>query len=938
MRPLLSVAILIPLCWLGGASAGEVHQAWLHHTDFADFARGTLEDGGANLYVTRSGSVRMIHTLDLNNDGYLDLFVAQDHNQLENEDLLIYWGTPQGPRSILPPLPDQQPMGKLLREIRSRDGGVTRLPSDGGGPSLLADLNGDGYLEIVFCNFIHNYSVHMKALIYWGSPEGYGADRRTELPTLMASDVEAADFNRDGYLDLAFANNGTEGGERHGHAHHQESYIYWNGPTGFSTERRSSIPSISAVDCEAGDLNNDGYPELLFLNNNTKEKSLFLYWGGAEGFSESRRQIHRWGDLLGAELADLDGDGSLDLVVTHRDDRAEVRRGSAKGFADKPWRQYPTRGATTPSVTDFNRDGFADLVLPNRKGEFSYLYWGSSNGPSTQEMLKLPTLHAAAAAFRDFNGDGWVDLAFANQQDGRTYDVNSYIYWNGPEGFDPSHRLELQGFGAVSLQAGDLNHDGHADLVLVNRNTGSETSLPSLIYWGNPYHHYSAAALSTLPFSMSAPAIADLDQDGWVDVAFPRGRIYWGGQQGYSQGHSQDLSISSGYGAATADLNRDGYLDLVISGGTAYGEKQKPTGFILWGSETGYDWSRRSELKLSTLISQSPTIADLNKDGFLDLVFCDVDSPQVELFWGTAQGTFSRSHHSSLQVQPSSTVEVADLNADGWLDMIVGGGWDSEQFGRPTQHISILWGSREGYSEDRILRLEGYDPLEHAVADLNRDGFLDIVTSNYHAYFTRSIPAFIYWGSAEGSYSESRRSHLPAESSGALTVADLNQDGWYDIAVFNHLDRGDHGAGTYIYWGGPQGYSPARRHWIQTFGPHFGARKDVGNIYDRKLRETYRSAPLHLPEGKQASRLRWEAATPHGTGVLLQVRSAASESSLTDAAWTGLGGEGDHFKDSGAALDLPGSHRWLQYRATLTTPNGGSTPVLEAVHIDVRQE
>ena len=433
-------------------------------------------------------------------------------------------------------------------------------------------------------------------------------------------------------------------------------------------------------------------------------------------------------------------------------------------------------------------------------------------------MVKLPTLHATEAAFRDFNGDGWVDLAFANEQDGRTYDVNSYIYWNGPEGFDPAHRQELQGFGAVSLQAADLNLDGHADLVLVNRNTGSEASIPSLIYWGNPNHHYSQAALSTLPFSMSAPAIADLDQDGWVDVAFPTGRIYWGGHQGYSQGHSQDLSVPSGYGAATADLNRDGYLDLVISAGTAYGEP-KPKGIILWGGRDGYDWSKRSELKLNTLISQSPTIADLNKDGLLDLVFCDVDGPRLEIFWGTDRGTFSRSHHSALRVQPSSTVEVADLNADGWLDMIVGGGWDSEQFGRPTRHISIVWGSREGYSEDRMLRLEGYDPLEHAVADLNRDGFLDIVTSNYHAYFTRSIPAFIYWGSPEGSYSESRRAHLPAESSGALTVADFNQDGWDDIVVFNHLDQGDHGAGANIYWGSPQGYSADRRHWIQTFGP-----------------------------------------------------------------------------------------------------------------------
>ena len=118
MRPLLSIVILIVLCWPVGTSGGESHQAWLHHSDFADFAGGTLEDGGANLYVTRSGSVRMIHTLDLNNDGYLDLFVAQDHDQVENEDLLIYWGTAQGPRSILPPLPDQQPLGKLLREIR----------------------------------------------------------------------------------------------------------------------------------------------------------------------------------------------------------------------------------------------------------------------------------------------------------------------------------------------------------------------------------------------------------------------------------------------------------------------------------------------------------------------------------------------------------------------------------------------------------------------------------------------------------------------------------------------------------------------------------------------------------------------------------------------------------------------------------------------------
>ena len=81
------------------------HQKWLNHTLFEDFSPGYSEDSGLNLYVTKSGSIRMINMLDFNNDSYLDIFVPQDHNQVENEDLLIYWGSNQGPQSILPPLP-----------------------------------------------------------------------------------------------------------------------------------------------------------------------------------------------------------------------------------------------------------------------------------------------------------------------------------------------------------------------------------------------------------------------------------------------------------------------------------------------------------------------------------------------------------------------------------------------------------------------------------------------------------------------------------------------------------------------------------------------------------------------------------------------------------------------------------------------------------------
>ena len=368
--------------------------------------------------------------------------------------------------------------------------------------------------------------------------------------------------------------------------------------------------------------------------------------------------------------------------------------------------------------------------------------------------------------------------------------------------------------------------------------------------------------------------------------------------------------------------------------GSAYREPPS-TAWILWGSEQGHDKSRRSELKLGIRIGQASRIADFNRDGYLDLIFTDVDSEHVDLFWGSAEGDYSSKKHTVLKVQPTSNPEVADLNDDGWLDLIFGGGWDPKRFGRPTQQAILVWGSEEGFSSDRTTSLENFDSLEQAVADLDKDGNLDIVMTNYHAYHTRTLPALIYWGAAGGSYSESRRTSLPAESSSALTVADLNQDSWMDLVVINHLERGDHSVGSNIYWGGKDGYSYARRQWFQTFGPHFGPLRDIGNIYDRKLQEEYISAPLECPGGKRPGRVRWQAETPHGTGVTFQVRSASSKVGLQKASWQGPGGGDGFYKKSGQPLELPTAEKWFQYRAILTTPNGGSTPVLEEVAIDL---
>ena len=914
------------------ALAGDEYETWITHTSHEDFAAGRIGDGGTNLYIARSGRLEMIYRWDLNNDGYLDVLVIQDHNPLENTDALVYWGKKGGPESILPPLPEQQPLARLLRQIKVRDKGVTRLPSDGGGRSLVVDLNGDDYPEIVFCNFIHNYSVHMMGLVYWGSERGYQRDRRTELPTLLAGGVAAADFNGDGFVDLAFSNRGIEGGERFGFDMHLESYVYWNGPRGFDKERRTALATTSAADVVAGDVNEDGYGDALFLNNNSQKQSLVLYLGGANGFKTPGEEW-KLGDAIGANLADLDGDKHLDLVLAHKDDRLTIHRGSGQGLSREIWVELPSQAAEDSELGDLNRDGHPEVVVANSKGDSSYIYWGSGDGYAADRRTELPTLAATDAALADLNGDGWVDVTFSNKHDAETSDVNSYIYWNGSEGFDRAHRRELQSFGAVSTVAGDLDRDGDQDLVIINQNSGAQgRSIPSLVYWGNARHHYSPASVSVVPGDGGLATTADLNQDGWVDLIFPQGSIFAGGADGYRL--ERDLEMKGSNGVSVADLNRDGYLDLVTISGSAYSDSP-PTAWILWGSEQGHDKSRRTELKLGIRIGQASRIADFNRDGYLDLIFTDVDSEHVDLFWGSAEGDYSSKKHTVLKVQPTSNPEIADLNGDGWLDLIFGGGWDPKRFGRPTQQAILVWGSKEGFSSERTTSLESYDSLEQAVADLDKDGNLDIVMTNYHAYHTRSLPALIYWGARGGSYSESRRTSLPAESSSALTVADLNQDSWMDLVIINHLERGDHSVGSNIYWGGKDGYSYARRHWFQTFGPHFGRLRDVGNIYDRQLQEEYISAPLECPRGKRPGRIRWQAETPHGTGVKFQVRSASSKAGLEKASWRGPQGSTGFYQESGEALEVPAEEGWLQYRAVLTTPNGGSTPTLDEVAIDV---
>ena len=197
-----AIAPLAVILLAAGGTFPQRSSDVIRHAGFADFARGTAGNSGANLYVSRAGRVQVINKWDLNKDGYVDVLISNDHDVFEIVDAFIYWGTGRGVTSLLPELWRERPLAQVLFGLVENKAAVTRLPAFGGGRSVVADLNRDGYPEIIFCNYIHNYPGLRTAYVYWGSADGYKSSRRTELPTNWAAGVAAADLDGDGYPEL----------------------------------------------------------------------------------------------------------------------------------------------------------------------------------------------------------------------------------------------------------------------------------------------------------------------------------------------------------------------------------------------------------------------------------------------------------------------------------------------------------------------------------------------------------------------------------------------------------------------------------------------------------------------------------------------------------------------------------------------------------------
>jgi hypothetical protein len=899
-------------------------QTWVEDS-FEDFVDGTLDAAGQNIYVSRDGTVQTIHRFDLNQDGQVDLLFNSTH------DISNY---------VAPTL------GVVKGDRRT---GHTALAVRGSLDVKLADLNRDGHLDAVFCpNASGIQHPRRFVTIIWGGDDGWPASRSNGvLPSHSAKALAIVDLNRDGWPDIAVLNGKAW---LPGQPDGAIVRIFWGSAGSFLLSEYLDLGVASALDLASSDFNGDGFDELAVLCSNQTIRVI-----SAAGADETEStDIPLPGDGAAClAVADVTADGVNDLIVGTNGEHLHIALGT-DGGAWEAALSVPAWPATHVSTSDLDRDGHADLLLTHASlsvaagGEatgtdedalgYVRVLWGSASGFNREQSTSFDAAYATATAAGDLDGDGHPDVAVAVHQGDKTFEARSLVYFGGsnrgfaksPEGF--------QTFGALGVAVAPAEHGTPGRVVFANSVRGAVSErTPLYLYWGAP-DGFTATNRTLIPFlSGYESTAADLNNDGLVDlVALCSGHggpafkglselganIFWGKKNDATfSGPTTVLTEQYLFNSNVADLDKDGYLDLVLGAFAPPTPGEVELLVIYYGGETGYSAERRVVLP-SEGRSAICAIGDYDKDDYLDIAVTSYVTDLVRIFRGGPQG-FSEERQDKIKAPAPIAMETADLNADGYLDLVVGSYFDRVAGHHDTGNF-IFWGSPDGFKEWNAQWLPGMTPVGLTVADWDADGHLDIFSPHYHGELTRDgLPSYLYWGGSDG-FNIARRTALVNDSASEGFAGDFDRDGLLDLAVANHTVDGDHMGQSKVFYNDGSRFESPRVTSLPTAGPHWSWTEDMGHIYDRAWSQTYVSSPFTWTPSTTRGTLTSEASIPEGTSLRFEIRSAPDTAALDSQPWIDVEGQ---------AFALSKKDRALQYRTTFLSDNGDRFPKLDLVEV-----
>lgn len=333
----------------------------------------------------------------------------------------------------------------------------------------VADINDDGKPDVVVCNFALNTISVFKNISKAGL---IMFEARIDISTGNGPyECLLHDINGDGKPDLMVLNsqensmsifkNESAGGQ-----------ITFGLKTDFQTGNNPR--SIAA-----GDLNNDGKPDIIVGNNGYGGISLFKNTGIAQNISlETVPGIYAGGSVIGVSIADYNNDGKPDISTTSDYDKITVLKNTSKYGAISFDEINIQAGFSPGSITsgDLDGDGLIDIVAVNQGNNNFSVYKNSGTNGSVSFMPRTSYQTESNLPYSvqigDLNGNGKPDVGVANSQMNNIGVFNNKSV-SGSLAIDSLKTYSTGGYGSAprSIAIADIDGDGKPDIV--SSNSGS---------------------------------------------------------------------------------------------------------------------------------------------------------------------------------------------------------------------------------------------------------------------------------------------------------------------------------------------------------------------------------------------------------------------------------------------------------------------------------
>ncbi len=617
--------------------------------------------------------------------------------------------------------------------------------------------NHDGHLDLIIVN--NTQSAGWVTVLFGDGQGGFTPGNTVDL----GAGGSAIDFfNVGGNVNVAVANKNTN------------SVVILradsNGSLSISQTISEEPNGREPVAIAAGDLNNDGHPDLVAVNHVSDNIGVFL------GQADGSLQLHGFVDSgtmnsapNGIALFDANGDGRLDVAVSNGlSSDVSVVLGDGTGNFSAPRAWVTDQEPLAVAAGDLDGDGIPDLVALNRDNTTPdaavLLGQGDGSFKGVEDVIVEPTPKAVIAG--DIDNDGLPDLIVSRSLSVCSNDTTQPCSTNsdcgGSNTCQPAGRLLVRrslpngGFAApLALQfsgdafaigRGDFNADGRLDIVALNRST---SNVSMFLGQRNGFQ-------STPPYAVGAGgialAVADWDGNGRPDVAVAR-------QAGNGSGaidillSNADGSLRSGGSLALGsnpvaidwgDFNKDGHLDLaavvsvlgrcsLTTTQTCDVDPECPKGegcvhptpklTVLLGNGNGkFQPGIDTPIAGATVDASALAVADFDGDGFDDIaVLLPSNNNQVVVLYGNGQGSFTSGGTLSTSSAPWS-LAAGDISGDLMPDLVV------PVHAETHAVLSFLNPFTEQSASVPVSRSQGSTSI--IVADFDGDGRYDVATAN----------------------------------------------------------------------------------------------------------------------------------------------------------------------------------------------------------------